>query len=89
MSNADQVYEQVPIGGWAKDRQLKEIGRYGRAQMLEAVEPFTLALYTRVLGISIGETHVVMAGVRGELQNPRLHLYIPIHFVRGRKPDNG
>ncbi len=74
---------QIPIGPWAKNKRYKEIGRYYRAQFLEAVEPFSLALYTRVLGYSYEQTQVIMANVRNDLSNPRLHLYVNFHFCRG------
>jgi hypothetical protein len=55
--------------------------------MLDAVEPFTLALYTRVLGRSLEETNVLMEGVKRELRDPKLHLYNVHHFIWGRKPE--
>jgi hypothetical protein len=55
--------------------------------MLEAVAPFTLALFTRTLGWSREETEVLMAGVRSDLRNRNNHIYSYFHFVYGRKPE--
>jgi hypothetical protein len=40
---------QVPIGTWAKDPRLKEIGEFHRENMLACISAFTLAPLTRVL----------------------------------------
>lgn len=55
--------------------------------MLDAVEPFTLALFTRTLGWSREKTEVLMAGVRADFTNSKNHLYSYFHFVYGRKPE--
>jgi len=82
----EDVYK-VPIGPWAKESSLKEQGRYELAQMSDAVEPFSLALFTRVLGWSNEKAQVLFAGVRADFRNPKNHLYIAYHFVYGRKPE--
>jgi SAM-dependent methyltransferase len=81
----DDVY-RIPIGRWAKDPKLKELGMYEAAQVLDSVEPFTLGLFTRVLKYRNEEAQVLMAGVRSELRNSKLHLYLTYHFTYGRKP---
>lgn len=78
---------QVPIGGWPKDPKIKEIGRYERMQMLDAVEPYSLALFSRALGWSREEIMVQVAKVRQDLADPKYHMYSYFHFVSGRKPD--
>jgi hypothetical protein len=76
---------QVPIGSWPKDKRLKEIGRFERAQALDAVESHTLAVYTRILGYSFDQTQVVIEGVKREFSDPKLHLYNTHYFICGRK----
>ena len=56
------------------------------AQMLDAVEPFTLAVITRSLGWSNERAQAFMAGVRADFRNPKNHLYVIVRFVYGRKP---
>jgi hypothetical protein len=85
---ANRVYRQTPIGIWPKDRKLKEIGRYERAQLLDAVEPYTLALFTRVLGRSLQEAQGLMERVKCELVDPKLHLYTAQYIIYGRKPEH-
>lgn len=78
--------EQCPVGGWAKNRRLKEIGRIGKAALLEVVEPYTLALFTRVLGDSFPAAQEYMNKVRTELMSGSFHLYVLFHYVYGQKP---
>ncbi|KAL1969775.1 hypothetical protein VTN77DRAFT_7284 [Rasamsonia byssochlamydoides] len=47
----DDIYK-LPIGTWPKDPKLKEIDRFFLAQTFDAVDSFTTALFTRVLGCS-------------------------------------
>jgi hypothetical protein len=56
--------------------------------MLDAVEPVSLAYFTRVLGYTIEQTQVIMEGVKREIQDPSLHLYHVIYIVYGRKPES-
>jgi hypothetical protein len=56
--------------------------------VLDAVEPFTLALYTRVLGHSFDHTQVVIEAVKREFSDPKLHLYNTHYFIYGRKAGN-
>lgn len=83
VSVEDKVY-QVPIGTWEKGTE--EMGRYHLANMLMAVETYTLALYTKVLGKSVEETKAVIDGVKNEFQQKRNKLYVNYHFITARKP---
>ena len=77
---------QCPIGGWAKNPRLKEIGRLGKMTILEVVEPYTLALFTRVLGFTFQEAQEYMEKVRAELMRTKVHIYGYYHFVYGQRP---
>ncbi|KAJ5893745.1 hypothetical protein N7495_005436 [Penicillium taxi] len=81
----DDTYK-CPIGGWAKDRRLKEIGRIGRVSIIEAVEPYTLALFTRILGWKLQEAQEFMDRVRKEMANNKYHVYVFFHFIYGQRP---
>ncbi|KAJ9317649.1 hypothetical protein DTO271D3_2115 [Paecilomyces variotii] len=81
----DDIYK-VPLGLWPKDIQLKEIGQYNLLCMLEAVEPYTLAVATRVMNMPAEEVQHLIAGVKAEFQSRKHHLYSKFHFVYGRKP---
>ena len=51
-----------------------------------AAESYSLALFTRVLGWSVEECQVFLAGVRNDLKNPKVHSYCNLHIVYGMKP---
>ncbi|GAB1194037.1 hypothetical protein APSETT444_003276 [Aspergillus pseudonomiae] len=76
---------KVPFSPWAKDPKLKELGRYQQANMLEALEAYSLALFTRFLGWSVDQIQVLLVGVRRELLDRRLHIYSRYYLVYGRK----
>lgn len=66
---------QVPLNPWPKNRRLKEIGRYQQANMLEGMEAYTLALFSRVLGWSRQEILGFLVGVREEIMDRSIHIY--------------
>ncbi|KAK5660527.1 hypothetical protein OQA88_13076 [Cercophora sp. LCS_1] len=49
---------KVPIGSWAKDPALKEMGAYWRENMVEAVESLSLRLFNEGLGWTYEELQV-------------------------------
>ncbi|OJJ34531.1 hypothetical protein ASPWEDRAFT_185016 [Aspergillus wentii DTO 134E9] len=82
------VVEQVcPIGTWPKDRRLKDIGRYFRLQFLEgAVDSYSMALFTRLGGWSKEEVEVLLAHVRTEIKENKMHVYTHCSFATAQKP---
>lgn len=80
------AYFQSPIGGWAKNRRYKEIGRIGKVSIMETIEPYSLALFTRVLGLSYQGAQEHMENARAELMSHSHHLYVRFHFVYGQRP---
>lgn len=41
-----------PIGAWARDAHLKDLGRWGERNWSEGIEGWVMAIYTRLLGVS-------------------------------------
>ncbi|RMJ27592.1 Methyltransferase [Aspergillus sp. HF37] len=80
----EDVYK-IPVNPWAKDRKMKEIGRYQQVNMVEGMEAYSMALFTRVLGMTSEEVQVFFAGVRQELVDRSLHLYAKFYYVYGEK----
>jgi SAM-dependent methyltransferase len=79
-------YLQVPVGRWPKDKRLKELGMYQLEHMILSVEPYTLALFTRILGWTVEECQILMALVKAEFRSPKNHLISYFHFIYGQKP---
>lgn len=64
---------KVPFGLWPKDPLLKEVGGYNHAQASMGLEGLTMRLYTSVLGWKEEEILALLARVRKDLNNPRIH----------------
>ncbi|KAL8690263.1 MAG: hypothetical protein Q9224_004447 [Gallowayella concinna] len=64
---------KIPIGPWAKDKHLKTIGAWNLVQIEDGLEAFTLRLFTQVLGWKSDEVQVLLANVRKDLRNPKIH----------------
>lgn len=43
---------KVPVGPWAKDSSMKELGLYNRLQWEEGIEGWSMYLLTTVMGVS-------------------------------------
>jgi hypothetical protein len=66
---------------------MKELGRYNQVNSLESMESYSLALFTRVLGWKPEEVQVFLAGVRQELMDRSIHIYVKHYFVYGQKEE--
>lgn len=55
----------------------------------EAVEPYSLALFTRVLGWTFEEAQSYVNKVRAELLASPYHSYVLFHYVYGQRPLDG
>ncbi|KAL6414270.1 hypothetical protein AUP68_00788 [Ilyonectria robusta] len=86
----EDVHEEVrkiPIGPWPKDPALKEIGKCQLVQSAQAIESYTPKLFGAVLGWSQEEIQVMMAQAKSELKDRSIHLYLPVYFIWGKKPE--
>lgn len=66
---------------------MKEVGKVQQYQMFEAVEPYSLAVFTRLLKWSNEDTRELIDKVKAEICDPQYHIYSLFSFVYGRKPD--
>lgn len=64
---------RYPIGPWAKDPHMKQVGTYNIAQVLGGLEAFSLRLFCGVLDWKQEEVLVLLAKVRSELKSSSLH----------------
>ena len=67
-----------PVGTWARGQRMKLLGIWCREDYLSALQAVSLALLTRVLGMSVGEIEVLLAGVRDDIKSNRVHIYVPV-----------
>lgn len=77
---------KLPIGLWPADPRLREAGKFGLGAMLQGLQGISLATFTRFLGWQVEELEVLLAQVRSEWRQRRVHSYWPIFVVYGRKP---
>lgn len=66
---------------------MKELARYVQTKVLEALDAYSLALFTRQLGWSLERIEMLLAGVRQEIFDQSLRLYMKLYYVYGQKPE--
>lgn len=74
----EQVVEhrfKVPMGGWSRDRKLKELGMYNRLYWEQGLEGWCLYLFTHYLGWKYEEIQVFIAEMRKTLRDKTVHAY--------------
>ena len=54
-------------------REQKMIGTWNLLNMLEGIEAFSMALFTRFLGYTAEEVQVLISDVRKDLRDPKIH----------------
>ncbi|KAJ5728543.1 uncharacterized protein N7483_003051 [Penicillium malachiteum] len=77
----------LPFSPWPRDPHLKAIGKYQAVQLQQAIDSYSLRLYTQVLGWSPDAAQIHNAVVKRELRDKRLHAYVQTVAVYGRKPN--
>ena len=66
---------KLPIGGWSKDKRLKEIGMYNRLHWEQGIEGWCLYLLTNFLHWSPEEVTVYLAEMKKALRDKSIHAY--------------
>nr|AIA09492.1 SAM dependent methyltransferase [Aspergillus nidulans] len=77
---------KIPIGGWASDHRLKQLGLYNRLLWEEGIEGWSMYLLTTILKWSREEVELYLSRMRKGLRTPRIHAYQECTVVYGRKP---
>ncbi|CCE28862.1 uncharacterized protein CPUR_02552 [Claviceps purpurea 20.1] len=80
------VRYKVPVGPWAKDRKFAEVGRFAREALENDLEGYTQMLWQSTQNPE-DEYHVWLAAIRKAMRNPKVHSYMMVHVVYGRKPE--
>ncbi|AEO60693.1 hypothetical protein MYCTH_2310196 [Thermothelomyces thermophilus ATCC 42464] len=78
---------RVPIGPWARNPLLKEVGAWNLAQVLNGLDGLSMRLYTTVLGWKEDEIWALLEQVRKDLADPSVHALFELHVVYGQKPE--
>jgi len=76
---------RIPLGPWAKDKRLKEIGTFQMLQFLEGMEGFALMLFQTALGWSYERIQTYLVGVRNDAKLKRVHMMYNFHVVYAQK----
>ncbi|KAK4164023.1 S-adenosyl-L-methionine-dependent methyltransferase [Cladorrhinum sp. PSN259] len=82
-----------PQNGWPRDSKHKQIGLWAYENAQAALEALSLAVLTRPkngggLGWKVEDVHTLLAGVRKDLKDVRIHAYWPMYAIYARKPVN-
>ncbi|KAJ5733032.1 hypothetical protein N7533_013479 [Penicillium manginii] len=76
----------LPFSPWPKEPFLKTLGKYQAVQLQQAIDSYSLRLYTQVLGWGADAAKIHNAVVKQELRDKKLHAYVQTVAVYGRKP---
>ncbi|KAK1706016.1 S-adenosyl-L-methionine-dependent methyltransferase [Colletotrichum lupini] len=68
------------------DPHYRELGIWTLENMLEGLEAWSMAPFTRALEWTKEEVNVFLIGVRNELKNKNVHGYIAVYIIHARKP---
>jgi hypothetical protein len=86
--NVELAVRKVPIGPWAKDRNLKEIGACQKVAVDELMQSFSGRPF-EALGIPYEEGLLRLALARSALNDPGVHRYFEYYFWWAQKPLQG
>ena len=87
-TNVTEIPFKVPLGPWPKDKTLKEVGKIESVHVPEALEAFALRGFTSILGVDYDDLQILIARVREELRDPKMHSYVRFVAVYGQKPES-
>ena len=76
--NITRLNFKMPIGPWPKDPILRQAGEFGRANLLYGFYGLSVKIFTQLLGWSVEELEVLLAGCRNELNKKGIHGYWPM-----------
>ncbi|KAF3927348.1 hypothetical protein ABW21_db0203263 [Orbilia brochopaga] len=80
-----QTYFKIPIGPWPRDKHDKIVGSFNLANMLQAVEGFSLHLLTKFGNMTAPEVYELVEKVRADMRNKKYHSYFRLFVCQARK----
>ena len=69
---------KVPQNTWPKDPSYKRLGQLNQVNISEGLEGFSMRLFTSFLDWSPDEVRILLARVRKDVENRRIHAYWPV-----------
>jgi hypothetical protein len=79
----------IPIGTWAKNRVLKQVGLYWRTILIDGLQPIALGPMTRGLKWTKEQVEVWLIEVRKAYMEGWVHSHMPLYIICGQKPEGG
>ncbi|KAJ9136622.1 hypothetical protein NKR23_g9742 [Pleurostoma richardsiae] len=79
--------QKIPIGGWAEDEKLKEMGSVSQVSLGSDLEGYVSFMANLLLGWNTEQVIVYCAQFRRELRSGKCHSYYNQRCVWGRKPE--
>lgn len=76
--NVKSELHKLASNPWPKAKKDKTLGLWNLANMMDGVEGFTMAMFTRVLGWQPEAVQVFLEGVRADTRNRAIHNYYPV-----------
>lgn len=55
--NVTEQRYKMPVGPWSRDKKLKEVGRWHLLECYEGIEGWSMAMLTRLMGVSSRHTY--------------------------------
>lgn len=77
---------QWPSNTWPRGKYFKTLGMWFNQDMQQGLSGIAMATFTRALGMSREEVEKFVIEVRNDMNDKRIHAYIPVYVVYGRKP---
>jgi hypothetical protein len=82
-----EVHHAWPSNPWPKGEHNKVLGAWTNEDFLSGVHGISMGVLTKVMGMSVESVEVLLVDVRKDISDRRIHAYLPIHIVYGRKPE--
>ncbi|KAM0546460.1 hypothetical protein ACHAPJ_010816 [Fusarium lateritium] len=77
---------KVPIGSWAKDKRLRQVGEFLRETIENDLEGYTTVLWHDILQWPDHQYQLFLMGMRKFFNDKRIHGYVRVRYIHGRKP---
>ncbi|KXT03451.1 hypothetical protein AC578_1636 [Pseudocercospora eumusae] len=85
--NVTEHILKLPLGPWPRDMTLRRIGAANLTQMLDGLDAFSVALFTKVLGWKVEEVQLFLREVREDAKRKSVHMIHHFHVVYGQRVD--